>query len=63
MEEYAKLTEARREAEKELVEWWTRHSRDRKRGKGDVGVEYEREKEEGEKMENFFCSVHGWGEL
>ena len=36
----------------------TRHSQSKKRKKGDVGVENEKGKEEGEKMESFFCEVH-----
>ena len=39
------LTEARKKVQKEEMEWWTRHSRDRKKEKGNVGVENEREKE------------------
>ena len=44
----------------EREEWRTRHSRDRKKKKGDVGVEMVREKEgaEGEKMEFFLCNLH-----
>ena len=33
----------------EMMEWWTRHSRNRKRRNGDVGVENEKGKREGEK--------------
>ena len=60
MEECMKLTELKREVEKkEIVEWWTPcHSKNRKRKKGDVGVENEKEKQEGEKMERFFNAVH-----
>ena len=36
-----------------MADWWTRQSRDRKTKKGDVRVEKETQKEEGEKMENF----------
>ena len=41
-------------------EWRIRHLRGREKGKEDVGVEKEREKEErkGEKMESFFCSIY-----
>ena len=61
MEECEKLTELRKEAEREMGEWQTRHLRGREKGKGDVGVEKEKEKEEqkGEKMESFFfCSIY-----
>ena len=63
VEEYPKLTELRREVkkdEKEMVEWRTRHSRGERREKGDVGLEEEREKLEGErveKLESFFDAV------
>ena len=53
MEECVELTELRREVEKEEMVEWTRHSRNRKRKKGDVGVENEKQKQEGEKMERF----------
>ena len=33
-------------------EWWTRHSRDKKKEKGDVGAEV------GEKLKSFFCTAH-----
>ena len=48
------------EKEERLGEWRTRHLRGREKRKGDAGVEKEREKEkkEGEKMENFFCSIY-----
>ena len=47
-----KLTEVRKEVEKdEMEEWQTRHLRNRKKEKGDVRVERGREKEEGEKEE------------
>ena len=48
------------EKEEKVGEWRTRPLRGRKKGKGDVGVKKEREKEEqkGEKMENFFCSIY-----
>ena len=50
--------EIRKKVEKEeLEEWGTRHSRDRKKKKGDVGAE-KAEEEEGEKMEFFFCELH-----
>ena len=39
-----------------MDEWGTRHSRDRKKKKGDVGVEMK--EEEGEKIELFFCNVY-----
>ena len=41
-----------------MVEWWTRHSRSRRRRKGNVGVENEKEKQEGERMERFFYVVY-----
>ena len=41
-----------------MGEWRTRHSRDKKKEKGDVGAEVVREKEEGEKLESFFCTAH-----
>ena len=43
----------------EMGEWQARHFRGREKGKGDVGVEKKKEKEEqkGEKMESLFCSI------
>ena len=41
-----------------MEEWWIRHSRDKKKEKGDVGAEVVREKEEREKLESFFCTAH-----
>ena len=62
MEECVELTKLRREVEKEdkMEQWQTRHLRSRKKGKGDVGVEKEREKGEqkGKEMENFFCLIY-----
>ena len=40
-----------------VEEWGTRHSRDKKKKKGDVGVE-KAEEEKGEKIGRFFCEVH-----
>ena len=57
VEECRELTEARKEVGKEMAEWWTRHSRDKKKEKGDVGT-VEREKEEGEKLESFFGAIY-----
>ena len=55
MEECSLLTETRGLVEKEeMREWGTRHSRDKKKNKGDVGTEKEKEKEEGERLANFF---------
>ena len=39
-----------------MEEWWTRHSRSKMKKKGDVGVENEKEKDEGEKVGSFFCT-------
>ena len=59
MEECTLLTEARRLVEKEeMHEWETRHSRDKKKKKGDVGTEKEKEEEEGERLANFFYTLH-----
>ena len=43
------------EKEQKMGEWRTRHLRSREKGKGDVGVKKEKEKEgrKGEKMMNF----------
>ena len=55
------MTEVRGKVEKEeMEEWWTRQSGKKKKKKGDVGVENEKEKQEGERMESFFCVVHGF---
>ena len=43
---------------KEMEEWWTRHLRDKKKDKGDLGAEAVRENEVGEKLESFFCTAH-----
>ena len=57
-----KLAELRtRVGELELAEWHTRHSRNRGKRKGDVGVEKEKEKlevEEREPLAYFFYSVY-----
>ena len=59
MEECGLLTEARGLVEKEeMREWGTRHSRDKKKKKGDVGTEKEKEKEEGERLANFFSAIY-----
>ena len=61
VEECTLLTEARRLVEKEeMREWETRHSRDKKKKKGDVpvGTEKEKEEEEGERLANFFYTLH-----
>ena len=62
VEEYMKLTVLSREVEKEenIGEWRTRHLGGREKGKGDVGVENEGEKEEQkrEKRESLFCSIY-----
>ena len=65
VEECPKLTELKRELEKgedEMVEWRTRHSPSGKqRDKGEMGVEKEKEKLEGERMEKMellFGAVH-----
>ena len=42
----------------DMEEWCIRHSRSKMEKKGDVGVENETEKEEGEQMESFFCKIH-----
>ena len=55
------LTEARGLVEKEeMREWGTRHSRDKRKKKGDVGTENEEEKEEGERLANFFSAIYGF---
>ena len=59
VEECRLLTEARGLVEKEeMCEWGTRHSRDKKKKKGDVGTENEKEKEEAERLANFFSAIH-----
>ena len=58
-EECRLLTEARGLVEKEEIrEWATRHTRDKKKKKGDVGKEKEEEKEEGERLANFFYAIY-----
>ena len=53
------LAEARELVEREeMREWETRHSRDKKKKKGDVGTEKEKEEEEGERLANFFYAIH-----
>ena len=53
------LAPARRSVEKEeMREWGTRHTRDKKKKKEDVGMEKEREKEEGEKLTGFFGAIY-----
>ena len=53
------FAEARELVEKEeMREWETRHARDKKGKKGDVGMEKEMEKEEGEKLASFFGAVY-----
>ena len=53
------LAEASGLVEKEeMREWRTRHARDKKKRKGDVGMEKEKEKEEGEKLASFFGAVY-----
>ena len=54
VETYSKLAETRGGVEDEMEEWQTRHLRNRKREKGNVRVEKEREKQEGDRMESFF---------
>ena len=46
------------EKEEKMGEWRTRHLRGRERGKGDVGVEKEKEERKGGKMESVFCSIY-----
>src|SRR5258706_6469914 len=59
VEECRLLTEARGLVEKEeMREWETRHSRDKKKKKGDVGKEKAKEEEEGERLANFFYAIH-----
>ena len=62
MEECDLLTEARGLVEKEeMREWKSRHARNKivKREKGPVGPgEEEKEKEEEDKLETFFCKIH-----
>ena len=58
VERCTKLVKVRGGVEEEIAEWWKRHSGDRKRKKLTMWVEKEREREEGEKMETFFCSVY-----
>ena len=53
------LGEARGLVEREESrEWGTRHTRDKKKKKGDVGKAKEKEKEEGERLANFFYAIH-----
>ena len=61
MEECEKLVELRKALGTELEDWGTRHLRSRKKEKWDVGVEREREQEEGEKTEklaSFFGTIY-----
>ena len=59
MEECRLLAEARGTVEKkEMREWGTRHARDRKKKKEDLGKEKVREKEEGEKLASFFGAIY-----
>ena len=57
VEECEKLTGLRKEAEREMKEWQTRHLRGREKGKGGVGVEKEKEKEEQE-WEKMVCLIY-----
>ena len=60
VEECSLLMEARGLVEKEeMRDWGTRQgSRDKKRKKGDVGTEKEKEKEEGERLTIFFNTIY-----
>ena len=55
------LAEAQESVEKEEIrEWGTRHTRDKKKKKGDVGIEKEEGKEEGERLEGFFGAIYNF---
>ena len=41
-----------------MREWGARHAQNRKKKKEDVGMEKEREKEEGEKLASFFGAIY-----
>ena len=41
-----------------MREWETRHARDKKKKKGDLGIEKGKEKAEGEKLASFFSMMH-----
>ena len=46
--------------EEEMREWETRHAGDKKKKKGDVGIEKEKEKEEGKKLASYFSTLHNF---